>query len=438
MNIINFSNNSLINTKIVFKVLLILICLTSPIKNIKYFKAFTILTKDIIIISDEGLFKYQIENKNTTKISDIEYIASIMNVEYISFAQFPSNEGGYILCRINNYILILSEDCEEIIGEIVIDDIKEGKLSIIPYTTKDNKKTFILCFVNSTFKIKILMYEINFESIADSKLLYDVEQDVEYEDETIDYLSGQPITCELMLSENKENIIVCFVITAMSYLVNAVAFDPENNCNLLYFFKNEVVTAGVNIFSSKTSLDRDKSLLCYIDIQRAFYCLIYNSEKKEWSQTVKFFDTCLDFQNNKGIISMTDKQKFLINCYKDSLSLLMIELDENFTIKNLNGEECIFTYKFEECFQAYSSSLSYNEKNNQQYILSLSCAYYEDSFKIYELDKECSYTSQIPEFTYINNNEITTISSSSILHSSTSSFPKSTILSNCRRLFNYW
>ena len=147
MNIMLLYNNNLINTKFVFKFLIILIWLNNPIISIKYFKAFTLLSKDILIISDGGLYKYEIENKNQKMISDIESIASIMNVEYISFAQFPSNEGGYILCRINNYILILSENSEEVIGEILIDEIKEEKLSIIPYTTKDNKKTFILCFV---------------------------------------------------------------------------------------------------------------------------------------------------------------------------------------------------------------------------------------------------------------------------------------------------
>ena len=231
------------------------------------------------------------------------------------------------------------------------------------------------------------MYEINFESISDSKLLYSIEQDVEYEDGSIDYLSGNPITCELMLSEYKENILVCFVITATSSTVNAAAFDPENNSTLLYFLKNEFVTVGVSLFSNKTSLNKDKCLVCYIDTTKKFYCLIYYSGKKEWSQTVKFFDSCIDFQNNKGIISMTDKQNFLVNCYKDSLNLLMVELDENFNVKDTNGKECIFEYKIEKCYQVYSSSLLYNE-TSQQYMLSLSCIYNDEVFKIYELEKK--------------------------------------------------
>ena len=425
MNIAYFSNNNLISIKFIFKFLLIWLWLNVPIISFKYFKAFTILSKDIIIISDEGIYKYQIENKNQTKISDIE--SSIMNVEYISLAQFPSNEGGYILCRINNYIIILSEDSEEIIGEIIIDKIKEVKLSIIPYTTKDNKKTFILGYVNSIYKIVALMYEINFESIPDSKLLFNIEQDIEYEDGTYDYLSGKPITCELMLSENKENIFVCFVITAIYQNVNAIAFDPENNCKLLYFFKNEVVTCGVNHFSSETSLNKDKYLICYIDTDKVTYCIVYNSEKKEWSQTIKFFDNCMNFQNNKGITSMTDKEKFLINCFKDSLNLQIIELDENFNLVDINGEKCIFEYKFEECFVVNSYSLLYNE-NNQQYILSSSCNYYEDIFRIFELEKKCSDISQISSFSFITN-DITQNSSFILLNSILPSL-KSTILSS--------
>ena len=176
--------------------------------------------------------------------------------------------------------------------------------------------------------------------------------------------------------------------------------DPENNCKLLYFFKNEVVTSGVNHFSSETSLNKDKYLICYIDTDKVTYCIVYNSEKKEWSQTIKFFDHCMNFQNNKGITSMTDKEKFLINCFKDSLNLQIIELDENFNLVDINGEKCIFEYKFEECFVVNSYSLLYNE-NNQQYILSSSCNYYEDIFRIFELEKKCSDISQISSFSFI-------------------------------------
>ena len=306
MNITIFGNKNLINTKFVFKFLLLLIWLNNPIISIKFFKAFTLLSKDILIIGDEGLYKYEIENQKQNIICYIEF--PIMSSDYMSFAQFPSNEGGYILCRINNLLLILSEKSDIVLGDIYIDDIEGEKISIIPYTTKDNKKTFFLCFVNSFYKIVILMYELNLESFSDSKLLFRIEQDVEYEDGTIDYLTGNPITCELMLSENKENILVCFVITSLS--VNVGAFDPENNSTLLYFFKNEVVTAGVSLFSSGTSLNKDKCLVCFIDTTNKFYCLIYYSEKKGWSQTEKFFDSCIDFENNKGIISMTNKQNF--------------------------------------------------------------------------------------------------------------------------------
>ena len=60
MNITYCNNNNLINTKFVYKFLIILIWLNNPIISIKFFKAFTLLSKDILIIGDEGLYKYEI------------------------------------------------------------------------------------------------------------------------------------------------------------------------------------------------------------------------------------------------------------------------------------------------------------------------------------------------------------------------------------------
>ena len=144
MNITYCNNNNLINTKFVYKFLIILIWLNNPIISIKFFKAFTLLSKDILIIGDEGLYKYEIENKEQKIICYIEL--PIISSEYMSFAQSPSNEGGYILCRIHNLLLILSESSEEVLGKMVIDAIEGEKISIIPYMTKDNKKLFFMLY----------------------------------------------------------------------------------------------------------------------------------------------------------------------------------------------------------------------------------------------------------------------------------------------------
>jgi hypothetical protein len=139
--------------------------------SFQYFKAFNILSSDILIISDEGIIKYNIELNITYLIVPLEMENPFVAIEFITFSQFSSDEGGYIICRINEYIYLLSEDASISYGNTTISDIKNQYIDLIPYITSDSKKTFIICYINNKKEVVSILHEINIPQFKKSKII---------------------------------------------------------------------------------------------------------------------------------------------------------------------------------------------------------------------------------------------------------------------------
>ena len=80
------------------------------INSFKYYKAFNLLSKSILLITDEGFIKYDSESntKNVILILNDTSINANYEIDYISFAQFSSDEGGYVFGRIREKIYYFS------------------------------------------------------------------------------------------------------------------------------------------------------------------------------------------------------------------------------------------------------------------------------------------------------------------------------------------
>ena len=93
-------------------------------KSFKYYKAFTLLSKNILIISDEGIIKYNPSTKQQAMIQSSNLISSRDDLNFISFTQSPSDEGGYIFCRFRNYIYILDDEQNNLIIRDILKSVK--------------------------------------------------------------------------------------------------------------------------------------------------------------------------------------------------------------------------------------------------------------------------------------------------------------------------
>ena len=152
MDIIKYAYN--------FKLLLFFVIfslLKVPVISFKYFKAFNILSSDILIISDDGIIKYNIELDIKYLIVPLDMENPSTNIEFITVNQFSSYEGGYIICRINENIYILSEDALISYGSITVSDIYNQYIDLIPYITVNSKKAFIICYIQGIISTLIIL-----------------------------------------------------------------------------------------------------------------------------------------------------------------------------------------------------------------------------------------------------------------------------------------
>ena len=148
-----------INSKhqMIYKIILftiILFTLQGPIASFKYFKAFNILSNDLLLVTDIGIIKYNIElDSQYLIVSYNNIINTDGTLEFITVSQFSSEDGGYIICRINEYIYILSEVASFSFGNIILSELHEQYIELIPYITKDSEKSFIICYINDMHRI---------------------------------------------------------------------------------------------------------------------------------------------------------------------------------------------------------------------------------------------------------------------------------------------
>ena len=143
-------------------ILFMIICsLIIPSISFKYFKAHTLLSNNILLITNEGIIEYDPQSATSkTIMNNSSLIPSDTDQEYISFAQFPSEEGGYIFCRLKEYIYIFDESLDTCYGSFLI-ETNNIYCVLNPYRTLDGTNTIIVTYINNDQKLKTTIYKID-------------------------------------------------------------------------------------------------------------------------------------------------------------------------------------------------------------------------------------------------------------------------------------
>ena len=130
--------------------------------SFKFLKSFNLLSNNILLITDEGIIKYEPSTNNQTLVQSSDLISSEKDLEYISFLQFPSYEGGDILCRLKNHIFIFDENLNNNNITFQISELLESPCVMNSYKTIDGKFERIISFFdNNNDLLRIIIYEIN-------------------------------------------------------------------------------------------------------------------------------------------------------------------------------------------------------------------------------------------------------------------------------------
>ena len=321
------------------------IVLIPTIKTIIYLSAFNLISDDILLITDDGIIIYNTNSKNQNLIKSFNYTVDSNLKSLMNFAQYPSTEEGYIFCRVDTHFYIISNIDNSLIEAMTIDEIKDIMISITPYKSKDNQFYCIINYINDEDKLVLKSFKINYDSNYFIDLVIDEIYEY-YEDNTKIILVGG-ISCELIYSTNFDNnLLICFSENKNSHSIVAIAFEPENNMNLLY---SSIDTSQYNDgYYIKSITNKNICLICYNTYMYPFACLIYNFKKKIWSNTVNFCENYEGNLNNFRLYYINDIDEYLIIFHSNLMEYKAILLDSQFKVKINNDEEKKYlTYNFE-------------------------------------------------------------------------------------------
>ena len=345
-----------------------LLFIISTINSYDYFQAYPLISGNLILITDDHVIH---QNKNT---DELYYIYSIDNdltdeqfLNAISFAQFSSNDGEHIICRFKDCIVILYEEKSK---KAVIQNqkLKNYYCKIIPNKIINNHLIFAITYINSFYKLNLIVYD------ADINNHYSYTLAIEKELENNTYMQDS-ISCDYMYSNKNinNNVLLCFLYELNTNNFVTISFDPDNN------YQEEVLSRtgkfyGISVIKSVVSPDKKKNLVCFIDYYNSYKCALYNIEKNSWSDENTLLYDCPINNYENNLFYINDKSEYLVYTYSEVTILNIFIFDEHFRIKTHNeqGQNCYTIDYISNCDRKLSSSLYYS-KQSSNYTLMVKC-----------------------------------------------------------------
>ena len=183
-----------------------------PLQSFRYFRAYNLLSDYILLITDVGIQVYDPQLNEYRMLTESNLITE-SDTDYISFVQFSSDEGGYIFCRLKNYVFVYDESLNSC-GNFEI-EVENFPCVLNPYKTKDGNNTLIITYINTNQKIDSSIYTIDLKNEESPGSLY-IKNDIIY----LLGSNGIPtdalnkgISCQFMHSSTYINkVLVCFAI----------------------------------------------------------------------------------------------------------------------------------------------------------------------------------------------------------------------------------
>ena len=380
-------------------VLLLFYSLILNMKSFKYFKAFNLLSNKIILITDEGIFGYVKESGEQILIENFTLIDSQLDQDYISFAQFPLDKGGYVICRVKQNIYVFSDDLSSKYGSFQVEELSEVYSVIVPYIANDGRIAIVLTFIKDDLLNLIIYILKNNNNVYSFCRLFTHQQYTKNEDNSSDKVLYTGISCHKTISSIYGSLLTCFVLNRQEISFLAINFYNESPYNV-YYSNNMIKTDGTYIINCSISPDKSKCLCGYIDFNSYYNFLIYDIEKNSFSTLCKLMVGCGAFKFYTGIKYVKEQNEYIGYCFLSNGKLNMIKFDENFNIKdiddNSNKSYIHFEY-YNELNIMYSSSLIYDNNNEIYSIVYSSVKDSKDTFNLVEIIERQTTKVQIEE-----------------------------------------
>ena len=332
----------------------ILLFLIVKIQTIAFFKTIPAINNKYYIITPDKIIFLNNNNGDygsKATLTNNQIILSEDEYEKVSFGKFneaPINQAHLLI--IKDYIYAITDGgtliCTSELSEI------NGELSnVIPIQFSNFDSYFSIAMINSNNKLILYLYKISTFSGCIANILFSQEYDI--------YINSKSVSCHY-----KANLI-CFYENDSNELVSSIFSVDITNRKIEYstsYIKNN---GGADIIKSIYSSNLDKCLVCYINSDNKFGCIIYDLNKNEWGDPTNYLEKCINKLYSINLQYFDSLNFYIISCFQTEKKFGFIKLNNNFEIidEEENNNHRISDSLIEEC-SSFSLGTLFNDTNN--------------------------------------------------------------------------
>ena len=385
MKIINFFG---INNTLIFLMLAIL--RINIVLSFNFYRSFALSSGNAILANVNGIYHYNLTTHQEQEICLFPKYLDFSEFNTIIFAQF-SSENGYVISSAKNiFYLIKNEQKLQCKLEVQV-EISNVIFTIIPikYENSPNEKiTFAYAYIQ-TDSLNLEVYELQPQNENDciKNNIKSVKFYLKSSINNASSTSNANCNCQLMYySTLGRNIITCFYQNKNPAELATISFDIDND----YEPMNELLSmtkknTGANYIDGNTNDKKTKALICYTDIEPKYYCIVFDLNKKEWSNYTYLYSYFSVSLHLTGVIFNKYTKEYIIYSHKNK-EINFIRLNENFEIINSsNDKKNCMAIKDVTCVNLYGDVLLYSNVNKSYYYIS---SFKEDTDKEQSFKKE--------------------------------------------------
>ena len=205
--------------------------------------AFTLYNDNILLVNQDEIIFYdpslthKIKNYTLEESERAENIS--MTIKTIA-CQYQKQYDYYIILFVKDHLFLFDKEGNKLTKIDMTSYLRKSTIyEIEPIRKKNNYLFYIISMTNSSpYQLIIYYYRINIDTFNNTliqKKEYNITSGGGHQ---INGVSDN-VSCRLMHSNTKKNILVCFYGYTYKPSLSAISFDIENNLNVLESYSNE-------------------------------------------------------------------------------------------------------------------------------------------------------------------------------------------------------
>ena len=339
-----------------------ILCEERQISQLKFPVTLTLNDYNILLITNEEIILYdsKLDNKLNNYTIEESIRPSVVEDTIKTMAyQYKTIYENYILVFVSDHLFIFDKggnnkceiDLTEYFENITIYDVT-------PIKKVDQYLYYVISITSKNpYKIVLYYFSININTCEKNVILK------EYNITSIPEMSfiaiSENVSCQLMNSLSKNNILVCFYgITHPSYLM-VTSFDIDYNFNYLESYSTYILIPDITIqlIKSKNINNEPTSLLCFFQGNNSPRTCVYDIEQINLTNPIKIAKTvghslrCLNFEY------FFATQQFVLSFKDDQKDFDIVILNNNYEVVGNSS------YRIEKYYNCDRQSIIYSEKD---------------------------------------------------------------------------